>query len=155
MTPLFAKLNLKDHRTIHVLDAPPEFEAELAQLDGVVVKRTVAAGETVAFGIAFATTQRALDAASRALTRRAADDAVVWIAYPKGTSKRYTCEFNRDSGFTTLGDAGYEGVRQVAIDADWSALRFRQVRHIKTVTRDPKRALTAEGKARTAAGRRR
>lgn len=151
MTPLFTKLNLKDQRAIHVLDAPPEFEAELNRLSGVTITRRVTARDTVTFGIAFATTQRQLDAASAALTRRAEGDAVIWIAYPKGSSTRYTCEFNRDSGFATIGAAGFEGVRQVAIDDDWSALRFRRVEFIKQVTRDPKRALTAEGKRRTTA----
>ena len=32
MTPLFAKLNLKDHRAILVLNGPKSFDAELSQL---------------------------------------------------------------------------------------------------------------------------
>ena len=38
---------------------------------------------------------------------------------------------NCDSGWPVLGAAGFEPVRMVAIDADWSALRFRRVEHIK------------------------
>lgn len=87
------------------------------------------------FAIAFATTQAELDRASKALTARANGDAVLWIAYPKGTSKRYTCEFNRDSGWGVLRDAGFEGVRMVAIDEDWSALRFRRVEYVRKLTR--------------------
>jgi hypothetical protein len=135
MTPLFKKLNWKDHRVIHVLEAPAAFEAALAALDGVDIRRAVGGRDAVTFGIAFAVTQRQLDAASRLLTSRADGDAIVWIAYPKGTSKRYRCEFNRDSGFAVLGAAGFEGVRQVAIDADWSALRFRRVTFIKSRAR--------------------
>ena len=37
---------------------------------------------------------------------------------------------------------GFEGVRRVAIDDDWSAIRFRRVEFIKKITRDPKRAMT-------------
>jgi len=36
----------------------------------------------------------------------------------------------------------------VAIDEDWSAVRFRRVEFIKTMTRD--RALTKQGKAKIA-----
>ncbi|MCU0623336.1 MAG: hypothetical protein MUF53_05655, partial [Gemmatimonadaceae bacterium] len=61
MTPLFTKLNLKDQAVVHVLDAPPEFEAELARLQDVTIKRRVGARDAVVFGIAFATTRRALD----------------------------------------------------------------------------------------------
>jgi len=55
----------------------------------------------------------------------------LWFAYPQGTSKRYTCEFNRDTGWSALRSAGFDTVRQVAIDEDWSALRFRRVEYIK------------------------
>ncbi|HEX3836066.1 MAG TPA: hypothetical protein VHW25_03810 [Steroidobacteraceae bacterium] len=62
-------------------------------------------------------------------------DAILWMVYPKGTSKKYHCEFNRDCGWPILAAAGFEPVRMVAIDADWSALRFRRVQFIKTTTR--------------------
>ena len=38
--------------------------------------------------------------------------------------RKYRCGFNRDSGWAAPGAAGLEPVRMVAIDADWSALRF-------------------------------
>lgn len=49
----------------------------------------------------------------------------------EGTSRRYTCEFNRDTGWAALHKAGFDTVRQVAIDEDWSALRFRRIEYIK------------------------
>jgi hypothetical protein len=148
MSNVFAKLNLKGQETIVVLNAPLSFESEIAGLDDVKVDRRVKAGP-VEFGLAFATTQRQLDDACTALTAKASDDIILWIAYPKQTSRRYKCEFNRDSGWTVLGKAGFEGVRSVAIDEDWSALRFRRVKHIKTMTRSVKNTLSAEGKRRT------
>jgi hypothetical protein len=36
----------------------------------------------------------------------------------------------------------------VAIDEDWSALRFRRAEYIKTMTRDEKRAMSTPGKAK-------
>jgi hypothetical protein len=56
---------------------------------------------------------------------------------------------NRDRGWDAVFAAGLEPVRQVAIDAAWSALRFRKPAHIKTMTR--KAAHTAAGRARVAA----
>lgn len=151
-TPLFAKLNLKDQRRIIVLDAPPSFDAELTALQRadreLTVHRKVPAGEPIEFALAFATTQQAVDRATAALTARAADDVILWMVYPKGTSKRYTCEFNRDTGWAALGAAGFEPVRMVAVDEDWSALRFRRTRHIKTLTRSADMAISAAGRAR-------
>jgi hypothetical protein len=74
----------------------------------------------------------------------------VWFAYPKGTSKRYTSQINRDKGWQVLGDLGFEPVRSVAIDEDWSASRFRRVEFIKKMTRAKELRMTAQGKARLA-----
>ena len=150
MTPLFKKLNLKAQRSIVVLDAPESFEHELRALSDVVVNRKLDRGARLDFGIAFVITQQQLDEASAALAAAADGDAVVWIAYPKGTSRRYKCEFNRDDGWHAIGQAGFEGVRQVAIDEDWSALRFRRVEFIRSFTRAPERAVTPAGKLRAA-----
>jgi len=57
------------------------------------------------------------------------------VRLPQATSKRYKSEINRDTGWQALGQAGFEPVRAVAIDEDWSALRFRRVEFIKTLTR--------------------
>ena len=148
MTPLFNKLNFKGQREIVVLNAPENFERELDALEGVTVHRDATTLDHVDFAIAFVITNAQLAAAADAILPRAQGDAVVWFAYPKGTSKRYKCEFNRDSGWAPLGAAGFEGVRQVAIDEDWSALRFRRAAFIKTMIRDEKRAMTEHGKAR-------
>lgn len=150
MTPLFNKLNFKGQKEIVVLNAPESFERELDALEGVTVHRDALALERVEFALAFVITHAQLAAAADAILPRALGDAVVWFAYPKGTSRRYRCEFNRDSGWAPMGAAGFEGVRQIAIDEDWSALRFRRVEHIKTMRRDPRRAATEQGKARVA-----
>jgi hypothetical protein len=149
MSALFRKLNLDAQDTIHVLNAPESFEPELAALRGVTVKRSVAG--TSSFAMAFVITQAQLDAASRKLAAACVGDTVLWMVYPKGTSKKYKCEFNRDSGWPVLGAAGFEPVRMVAIDADWSALRFRRVEHIKSLTRSQGGAISRAGKRKTTA----
>ncbi len=137
MTPLFKKLNWKGANPIVVA------------LGDVAILTAPAADQPIDFALAFVTRQADLDHWSTALTAQAAGDATLWFAYPKRSSKNYTCAFNRDTGWHVLGAAGYEGVRQVAIDADWSALRFRRVEYIKALTRGPSRAGTATGKGRT------
>jgi hypothetical protein len=144
---VFGKLNLKDQREIVVIGAPASFEPELRGLRGVTV-RTKLSSAPVSFALSFVTKQAEVDALARDLAKRAGGDAVVWFAYPKGSSKRYTCEFNRDNGWAAMGAAGFEPVRMVAIDEDWSALRFRRVEFIKTLERGSARALTAEGRKR-------
>jgi hypothetical protein len=150
MSSIFEKLNLKDQRQIVVLNAPESFERELRALDGVTVVRRLRDAKEIEFSLAFVTKQKELDTLAKSIARLAKGDAVVWFAYPKGTSKRYRCEFNRDTGWEVLGKLGFEPVRSVAIDEDWTGVRFRRVEFVKTMTRAKERALTAEGKARTA-----
>ena len=131
MTPIFQKLNLKAQREIVVFNAPASFEPELARLDGVKVLRDPKKSPAVQFALAFATRQAEVDRLSKILAACAEGDALLWFAYPKGTSKRYTCDFNRDTGWQVIRKAGFESVRQVAIDEDWSALRFRRLQYVK------------------------
>ena len=133
MSSVFDKLNLKDQTAILVLNAPASFAPELATLTGVTVSRNAQDTTQALFLLAFVTTLAEVAAAAQVAAKQTQGDAIVWLAYPKGTSKNYRCEFNRDTGWEALGQAGFQPVRQVAIDADWSALRFRRVAFIKTI----------------------
>jgi hypothetical protein len=145
---VWGKLNLKDEEEIVVLNAPDSFDQEIKALKGVKVRTGLAGVKAMSFVLAFATKQKQVDALAAAVGKFAAGDAVVWVAYPKGSSKKYTCEFNRDTGWASMGAQGLEPVRMVAIDEDWSALRFRRVDYIKTMKRGAEHAISAKGKAR-------
>ena len=145
-TPLFKKMNLKDQEEILVLNAPSSFEKELNALKGVKVVRSATGMKSIDFAIAFVITEAEVNAAMKTLSRIARGDAVVWFAYPKGSSKRYRSEVNRDDSWAIVGKEGFEPVRMGAIDEDWSALRVRRVDFIKKLTRKAEHAMTAEGK---------
>jgi hypothetical protein len=150
-SPVFAKLNLKGQSEIFVLDAPASFETEIERLDGANVRRELSRAARVSFVLAFVTRQSNVDAFAKRLSKLTPGDPIVWFAYPKRTSKRYKCEIDRDTGWSALGAAGFEPVRMVAIDEDWSAVRFRRVEFIKTLKRSAEHALSKVGKARTSA----
>ena len=131
MPTVFEKLNLKDHQKVLVLNAPDSFELELEKMRGIQVYRRTEEVKDIQFALAFVTKRIELDRVSRAFALKAAGDPVLWFAYPKGSSKRFTCDFNRDEGWEVLRRSGFDSVRMVAIDQDWSALRFRRVEFIK------------------------
>lgn len=151
MTPLFKKMNLGAVKTIHVLNAPESFEVQLATLDDVNVSREPSG--RVLFALAFVRTLNEVAAAAEQLTHALDGDAMLWMAYPKASSKKYNCEFNRDTGWAALGQLGYEPVRQIAIDDDWSALRFRKAEFIKAMTRHPDGAISEVGRQKARAQR--
>ena len=148
MSTVFKKLNLKDQAEIAVVNAPGSFEPEIATLRGVAIRRSLASGAPLTFSLAFVTKQPEVDALAKAVAARTVGDAVVWFAYPKQSSKKYKSEIDRDHGWASLGAAGFEPVRMVAIDEDWSAARFRRVDFIKTLSRPAEYALSKAGKAK-------
>ncbi len=147
MSAVFTKLNYKAQSTIHVVNAPDSFQSELEEMRAVTgVQTNLARATDVVFAIAFAVKQAEVDKFADQIAKSSSGDAVIWIAYPKGSSKKYKCEFSRDNGWAQMGTHGFEPVRMIAIDEDWSALRFRRVEHIKTMTRSS--AITEVGKAK-------
>lgn len=62
----------------------------------------------------------------------------LWFAYPK-QSGALAGDLSRDAGWEALAAADFLAVTQVAIDADWSALRFRPRGEIPRLTRASER----------------
>lgn len=133
MTASLTRLHLKGHQEIVVINSPASFDQHFASLEGVVIHRDPARLERVGFAIAFVKTDDEIVAAADAILPKAHGDPFVWFAYPKSTSKRYKCEFDRDKGWEPIREAGFESIRQLALDEDWSIVRFRRIEHIKRV----------------------
>ncbi len=150
MDPLFKKLNFKGHYPIIVLNAPASFQSAMESMKELTTFQfDTNSVKEIEFVIAFAQKQDELHKVMTEVGPKLTGDAVVWFCYPKKSSKTYRCDFDRDTGWEIMGTYGLEPVRQVAIDKDWSALRFRKVEFIKKITRSKKMALTAEARKRT------
>ena len=100
MTALFKKLNFKNQCPIFILDSPESFAGELKAMAACTTVKTSFEEKDVAnFVLAFATRQAEVDAFANLFSEKTAGDAIAWIAYPKGSSKRFRCDFNRDTGW--------------------------------------------------------
>jgi hypothetical protein len=114
---LAKKLNLKSGMTVHVIGRPADVDlggltiVDVPDADGV---------------IAFVQTLAEVDAKGGPVLDAARMDRIAWLAYPKG-GQRGT-DLNRDILWKHVLQEGVQGVRQVAIDETWSALRFRPAR---------------------------
>jgi hypothetical protein len=126
MGSVFEKLNLGTRQEIVVLGAPESFARELAALPVITIHHNLESVAQAEFWLVFVTRKSEVERIAPLMARRAKGDAVVWFAYPKSTSKKYTCDFNRDTGWAGLKKRGFDTVRSVAIDEDWTALRFRR-----------------------------
>lgn len=111
-----SKLQLKPTHTVAVLHRPADVDLQLqappatspAEADAVIV---------------FVLDSAALDADAEPALEAARRDALAWIAYPK--AGKLGTDLNRDSLAAAVTGQGVRPVRQIAIDATWSALRFR------------------------------
>jgi hypothetical protein len=132
MNSLFKKLRLVNQSPILVLKAPKEFNELMnyytGQVDSIIVGKYY-------YIQVFA--EKLDDAIKNAdlLISSLNDDVVLWVCYPKRTSTKYKTDIDRNKIWDLFADYEYEPVSQISIDDDWSAVRFRNVDYIKTLTR--------------------
>ena len=127
MNPIFKKMNFKDQKQILVLFAPESFHSNMTEMEAYCELSTeLKADQQYEYVLTFATSVKQLKETMNSLKDRFdPNDPQLWIAYPKKSSKKYQSDINRDMDWSFVGEQGFEGVRQIAIDSDWSALRFR------------------------------
>lgn len=111
---LAKKLNLKDGMKLRVVGKPAGVD-----LDDVVTT-TSAKAEAL---LVFAKNLAEVDAKCAPLVEAAKADRIAWVAYPK--AGQLDTDLNRDILWRHLEKQGIQGVRQVAVDSVWSAMRFR------------------------------
>jgi len=117
--PLRTRLQVKGTRRLAVVDAPEGIDdligagdarAELENADVVVQ---------------FTRDRHEFEIAVVNILRAARPIAILWVAYPKLTS-RFASDLNRDVIRSLAPGYGLDSVSQIAIDADWSALRLKR-----------------------------
>lgn len=145
---LLKKLNHKEQMNICILNAPTAFGGAMQEMENEAPVSVSLTAGTARFLLVFVADRKALNAAIEEIRYHIDETTVLWFAYPKKSSKRYRSDINRDEGWSILGKMGYEPVRQVSIDGDWSALRFKLVKEIKKLTRRKSMALSDEAKER-------
>ncbi|MFN4203985.1 MAG: hypothetical protein ACK4GM_13090 [Tabrizicola sp.] len=146
MNPVLKKLQIKAGATLAVHGAPPDLEPLVGSWsEDVTLTAQLSAADAY---LVFVRSCAEIARLAPEVATKAEGDAIVWFAYPKKSSRRYASDVGRDASWAPLGALGFEGVRQIAIDDDWSALRFRRVAFIRTLARDPKLAMSTDGKTR-------
>ena len=133
MDDILKKLKYGDQERIAVLNAPEEFRERIAGLlPEVKIDTEINARYLYDFMIAFTPGSSDVEKIGPACVHNLSDDGKLWMAYPKGTSRKYVSDINRDRGWDIVEETGFRRVSQVAIDNDWSALRFRNVKYVRS-----------------------
>jgi Bacteriocin-protection, YdeI or OmpD-Associated len=131
---LFEKLQYKEEKNLLIQGLPSSIEKQFSKVAFAKNVTPLLKSRRIDFALVFAINENQLNGILQDVLPALHDEAKLWIAYPKITSKIVT-NLNRDCSWQMVVSAGYEGVRQVALDSVWSALRFKRAEQIKHMTR--------------------
>ena len=125
---LVQKLRMQPGQRVLILNSPPGYVAGLAPLPEGVAVEEVPAGK-YDFAHLFVKDQAELEQFGPKALESVAYDGLLWISYPKKSSKVKT-DLSRDQGWDVVASAGLRPVTQVSVDATWSALRYRPIERV-------------------------
>ncbi|MBW6500261.1 MAG: hypothetical protein K0B05_02610 [Bacteroidales bacterium] len=135
MKSLPEKLNFKGQNRIAVINAAEDFILALStELKDVRIDTEIDQRYPYTFMIIFVRKITEVRQITPVVLHNLALDGVLWFCYPKKSPKKLSSGTTRDNGWKTLNDSGFFGVRMVSVDDNWSALRFRNVRFIKSTS---------------------
>jgi hypothetical protein len=124
MNPILKKLFFKGQDPLLLLNAPQEF-GKTAKAFAVTIHTSPK--NRYGFVLAFAYSLDDAKKIAKGVAKALAEGGTFWMAYPKGTSKKYKADINRDTGHALMQKQGFDGVSLVALDEDWSAMRFKRI----------------------------
>jgi hypothetical protein len=135
MKSLLEKLNYKGQKRISIINAEESFIHSISdELKDVIIDQEIDPRYPYEFIILFVIRVSEVEFLAPIALHNLMANGVLWFCYPKKTSKRFHSDISRDHGWKSLNDSGLHGIRMVAIDADWSALRFRNIKYIKSAS---------------------
>lgn len=143
MNDILKKLRLAGHDPVLIIDAP---EGYVAVLDSINSDIHTSPQGSYSFIQIFAMDIITAEKHLKEVVNLLEEGGYLWFCYPKGSSKKYHSELNRNKAIELFGPYDFEGVTQISIDEDWSAIRFKYVDDIKVMKR--KWAGSKKGKER-------
>jgi hypothetical protein len=133
MTDLLKKLNYKGQDRIAIINAEEDFINSLKDnLEDVKIDTSIDPRFPYGFILVFVKKVSEVDKITPAAVHNLVADGILWFCYPKKTSKKFRSDLDRDHGWKPLNEIGFHGIRMVSVDDDWSALRFRNIKYIKS-----------------------
>ncbi|MBO9700759.1 MAG: YdeI/OmpD-associated family protein [Sporocytophaga sp.] len=124
------KLGIKNDFKVLVINQPDNLKDLLLPLPENAEQIKKAGKQTADAVLLFASNISDLNKHFENLKNAVKPNGLVWIAYPKGTSKIKT-DISRDKGWEVVNKAGLTGVSLISLDDMWSAMRFKPLEEIK------------------------
>jgi len=135
MKDLLRKLNFKGYKRIAIINAGTDFLKSLSdELSEVTIDTEIDQRCPYNFMMIFVKSIEEVDEISPLALHNLTADGILWFCYPKKSSKKLISGLERDKGWKSLNDMGFYGIRMVAVDDEWSGMRFRNIKYIKSTS---------------------
>jgi hypothetical protein len=133
MDKLLKKLYYKGQKRIAVINAGELFLKELSDyLPGVQADTEIDPRFPYEFMLIFVINLHDIEQLAPMALHNLITDGTLWFAFPKKTCDKTDSDIDREHGWEILTGRGFERMRYVSLDRDWSALRFRNIRFMKS-----------------------
>ncbi|MEM1258731.1 MAG: DUF3052 domain-containing protein [Bacteroidota bacterium] len=122
-TPLAKKLGLNPGFSIHLINQPDDYWKLFESLPEGIYEVEDRKKESVDFIHFFCSMKEDLEAHSKSCKSLLKKTGMLWVSWPKGSSKMVT-DLKRDLIREYFLDLGLVDVKVAAINEDWSGLKF-------------------------------
>ena len=137
---LFEKLQFNDEKNLLIQGLPSTIEKQFCKLSFAKNMTPLLKAKRIDFALVFAVNERQLNGILSDVLPAMNEEAKLWIAYPKKTSK-IASDLNRDCSWDKVSESGYESMSLVSLDHVWSALLFQKT--LQTAEMDESSVLAA------------
>ncbi|MEO6682950.1 MAG: hypothetical protein ABIN48_08990 [Ginsengibacter sp.] len=120
---LFEKLQLGDEKNLLIQGLPSTIEKQFAKLSFSKNVTQLLRSRKIDFALIFALNSNQLRNIFAEVCPALHDDTILWIAFPRQTSK-IASDLNRPGSWTFMEEQGFETGEKVVMDYVWSAQRF-------------------------------
>jgi len=127
---LLEKLQLKDEKNLLIQGLPSTVEKQFVKISFAKNVTPLLRVRKIDFALVFAICHKQLKDILRDVVPALHQDVKLWVAYPKVSSK-IVSDLSRDCNWECISQFGFEGVRLIALDNIWNAMRFRRADEVR------------------------
>ncbi|MBP8959731.1 MAG: hypothetical protein KBG40_04825 [Bacteroidales bacterium] len=134
MNTLLNKLNYKNQERILILNAEKAFidKIKSEKLD-IRIDTSIDPRYLYEIILIFVKFMSEVENTAPAAIHNLIANGILWYAFPKKACRNLKSDLDKDHGWGALFDRGFDKIRLISIDENWSALGFKNIRFIRSV----------------------
>ncbi len=132
MNSILNKLNYKNQERILILNAEKTFIDKIkSEMPELRIDTSIDPRYPYEIILIFVKFMSEVEDTAPAAIHNLIANGILWYAFPKKSCRNLSSDLDRDHGWGVLLDRGFDKIRQITIDENWSAIGFRNIRFIR------------------------